>query len=131
MSRWAWLVWAAWATWPCSSRALSVLRCSPSQARSPLFPRWFCSSSAQLAALCQGAACAQSGRDCAGTAPGLQTGVQLSRLIPTAGSKSKEKEARELGAKQFMSLDEVPDASLDVILNCIPSGADHAKMMTK
>ena len=37
-----------------------------------------------------------------------------------SGSKSKEEEARTLGAAHFMSKDEVPDSSLDVILVTAP-----------
>ena len=37
-----------------------------------------------------------------------------------SGSKNKEEEARKLGAHHFTSIDDLPDETLDVLLNTTP-----------
>ena len=63
-----------------------------------------------------------------GSQPRSDTGTQAQHpVIPAAlqvtaisGTSSKEKEARGFGAHHFMSIDKVPEKSLDVILNTAP-----------
>ena len=48
---------------------------------------------------------------------GMPAALQVTAI---SGSSSKEKEARGFGAQHFMSIDKVPEQSLDVILNTTP-----------